>query len=100
MYFPVYRKVVEAFKQNICGFDLLRTDRVSYVVDVNGFSFVKNSSKYYDDCAHILARSDRNGEENLQTGTFLKMRRDKSLATSLQPTLVRQNGHMRYHSVP
>ena len=36
----------------------------------------------------------------VQTGTFLKMRRDKSLATSLQPTLVRQNGHMRYHSVP
>ena len=49
-------KVVEAFKQNICGFDLLRTDRVSYVVDVNGFSFVKNSPKYYDDCAQILAR--------------------------------------------
>ena len=50
------RKVVETFKQNICGFDLLRTDQVSYVVDVNGFSFVKNSAKYYDDCALILAR--------------------------------------------
>ena len=38
--------------------------------------------------------------KQFQTGTFLKMTRDKSLATSLQPTLVRQNGHMRYHSVP
>ena len=55
----IFRKVVQAFKQNICGFDLLRTDRISYVVDVNGFSFVKNSGKYYDDCALILARCHR-----------------------------------------
>ena len=50
----IARQVSNAFKQTLCGFDLLRDAKRSFVCDVNGLSFVKNSPKYYDDCAQIL----------------------------------------------
>lgn len=50
----IARKVCLAFKQTVCGFDLLRANGHSYVCDVNGFSFVKSSMKYYEDCSKIL----------------------------------------------
>ena len=33
---------------------MLRTHGKSFVCDVNGFSFVKTSKKYYDDAAQVL----------------------------------------------
>ncbi|PFH36029.1 histidine acid phosphatase superfamily protein [Besnoitia besnoiti] len=47
-------RLVRAFQQIICGFDILRTSSGPFVCDVNGFSFVKGNVKYYEDCANIL----------------------------------------------
>jgi len=59
----IARRVCIAFGQTICGFDIIRAKGKSYVVDVNGWSFVKGNQQYMERCASIL-------RETFLRGTF------------------------------
>ena len=47
-------KISVGFGQAVCGFDIVRKKGKSYVIDVNGWTSVKNQPGFYDQCADIL----------------------------------------------
>ncbi|CDR94502.1 histidine acid phosphatase superfamily protein, putative [Babesia bigemina] len=46
-------RIVEHFRQVVCGFDILRTINGPYVCDINGWSFVKHS-RHHTDLSQII----------------------------------------------
>lgn len=81
-------KISYGFGQRICGFDMLRVGERSYVIDVNGWSFVKDNNDYYDRCASIL-RDTFIGEKRRREGIV-----DATEVSSSDP-----NNHPWRHSV-
>ncbi|KAJ3221136.1 hypothetical protein HK099_003732 [Clydaea vesicula] len=66
------RKITLAFGQNVCGFDLLRANGGSFVIDVNGWSFVKGNTDYYTKCSEILGKLFLEEVEKRNKFPFLK----------------------------
>ncbi|TMW68840.1 hypothetical protein Poli38472_006308 [Pythium oligandrum] len=94
----IARKVCLAFHQTVCGFDLLRVRGNSYVCDVNGWSFVKNSKKYYDDCGLIL----HNYLVSALRSRYFRQRRSSAASNqspqmcpqyAIEPSAMSLNGH-------
>jgi hypothetical protein len=78
----ISRRIVQCFRQRICGFDILRAaDGRSLVCDVNGLSFVKSNPQYFKDCGAMLYHmfDEYMTERDLQNAQFKDKRTSQSV---------------------
>lgn len=88
-------KIANSFGQRICGFDLLRVGAKSFVIDVNGWSFVKDNTEYYDTCAKLLKQMCIQ-EKQKRTGTLPAI--EKADDTPAEGLLHRKNTASHHRS--
>lgn len=86
----ISKRVVDAFGQFMNGFDLLRTkDGETFVIDVNGWSFVKRANEFAPRCASkliafILHAASTSTSANTNAHTAVRSRSNTTVSTVSQ----------------
>ncbi|KAG8530100.1 uncharacterized protein KY384_005582 [Bacidia gigantensis] len=84
----IARRIANGFGQRVCGFDMLRVKNQSFVIDVNGWSFVKDNNDYYDKSAKILKEmflAEKRKKDGIATPIELEQPVDKVSIDKSEP---------------